>query len=58
MLALIMTKDWKVKQMDVKTTFFNGKLEEDVLMEIPIGFKGSNNLYLVCKLKRMLYSLC
>jgi len=44
--------------MDAKTTFFNGKLEEDVLMEIPIGFKGSNNSYLVCKLEKTFYCLC
>jgi hypothetical protein len=58
MLALTMMRDWKVKQMDAKTTFFNGKLEEDVLMEIPIGFKGSNNSYSVCKLEKTFYCLC
>jgi hypothetical protein len=53
-LALATTKDWKVKQMDVNTTFLNGKLEEDVFMEILEGFEGHGNPYLVYKLRRVL----
>lgn len=56
-LALTTRKDWKVKQMDVNTTFLNGKLEENVFMEILEGFEGHGNPYLVYKLRRVLYGL-
>jgi hypothetical protein len=43
--------------MDVNTTFLNGNLEENVLMEILEWFEGHDNPYLVYKLKRALYGL-
>ncbi len=46
-----------MKQMDVKTTFLNGKLENDAFMEILEGFEGHGNPYLVYKLRRALYGL-
>ena len=30
---------WKVHQMDVKTTFFNGVVKEEVYVEQPLGFE-------------------
>ena len=36
--AVSARKRWKLKHMDVKTTFLNGILEEEVYMEIPEGF--------------------
>ena len=41
--------------MDVKSTFLNGDLKEDVYMEQPEGFELTNNLDLVCKMKKELY---
>jgi hypothetical protein len=43
--------------MDVKSTFLNGYLSEEVYMEQPEGFKLSDNPDLVCKLKKSLYGL-
>ena len=37
-LALPCHKNFKVYQMDVKSTFLNGKLEEEVYIEQPEGF--------------------
>jgi hypothetical protein len=54
-LACAFHKRFKVYQMDVKSSFLNGDLNEEVYMEQPEGFKLSDNLDLVCKLKKVLY---
>ena len=43
--------------MDMKTTFLNGDLEEDVYMKQPKGFSSNNGEHLVCKLKKSIYGL-
>ena len=43
--------------MDVKSTFLNGDLEEEVYMEKPKGFSLTDNLDYVCKIKKALYGL-
>jgi hypothetical protein len=50
-------KNFKVYQMDVKSTFLNGDLEEEVYMEQPEGFSLTDNPNYVCKLKKALYGL-
>jgi hypothetical protein len=50
-------KNFKVYQMDVKSTFLNGYLEEDVYVEKPEGFSLKNNHDYVCKSKKELYGL-
>ena len=42
--------------MDVKTTFLNGDLEEEVYMVQLEGFSSKDN-HLVCKLKKSIYGL-
>jgi hypothetical protein len=37
-LAFACFRNFKIYQMDVKSTFLNGKLEEDVYVEQPEGF--------------------
>ena len=52
-----MHKKFNVYQMDVKSTFVNGKLEEELYIEQPEGFLLSENNDYVCKLKKDLYGL-
>jgi hypothetical protein len=43
--------------MDVKTTFLNGVIEEEVYIEQPQGFEVEDKKSHVCKLKKALYGL-
>ena len=43
--------------MDVKSTFLNGELEEEVYIEKPQGFEQSNHGDVVFRLKKALYAL-
>jgi hypothetical protein len=48
---------WKLHQMDMKTTFLNGVIEEEVYIEQPQGFEVEDRKTHVCKLKKALYRL-
>ena len=50
-------KNFKVYQMDFKSSFLNGDLEEEVHLEKPEGFQLTNNHDYVYKLKKALYGL-
>jgi len=56
-LALAALEDMEIHQMDVKTTFFNDELEEEIYMEQPQGFVHQGSEHLVCKLHKSLYGL-
>ena len=56
-LAYATNKKFKVYQMDVKSAFLNGELEEEVYIEQPEGFPLVEEKYMVCKLKKALYGL-
>ena len=43
--------------MDVKSTFLNGILKEDVCIEQIEGFVDANNKNMVCRLHKSLYGL-
>ena len=47
----------KVEQMDVKTTFLHGVLEEEIYMKKPEGFMVKGKKELVCRLNKSLYGL-
>ena len=38
-VALAAVMKWRIHQMDVKTTFLNGVVEEEVYVEQPLGFE-------------------
>jgi hypothetical protein len=48
---------WKIHQMNVKTTFLNGDLKENVFMSQPEGFVKKGQEHKVCKLIKSLYGL-
>ena len=48
---------WKIHQIDVKTTLFNGVIEEDIYTEYPEGFETYNMETHIYRLKRALYGL-
>nr|GEY99072.1 retrovirus-related Pol polyprotein from transposon TNT 1-94 [Tanacetum cinerariifolium] len=56
-LAYVAHKNMVVYQMDVKTTFLNGNLREDVYVSQPNGFVDQDNPNHVYKLKKALYGL-
>ncbi|KAK8619691.1 hypothetical protein V6N13_135973 [Hibiscus sabdariffa] len=57
LLAVAAFHDYEIWQMDVKTAFLNGKLEEDVYMTQPEGFVAPEDARKVCKLQRSIYGL-
>ena len=50
-------KNWNIHQIDAKSTFLNGHLEEELYMHQPQGFKKASEEQKVCKLKKALYGL-
>ena len=56
-LSLAVHLKFKVYQMDVKSAFLNGNLEEEVYIEQPNGFLLKEDSNAVCKLKKALYGL-
>ena len=56
-MTLVAHFDFELHQMDVKVTFLNGRLEEEVYMKQPEGFFSSNSEHLVYKLNKFIYGL-
>jgi len=49
--------DFKFYQMDVKSAFLNGYIQEEVCVDQPSGFENSDKTNHVFKLKKVLYGL-
>ena len=56
-MALAAKLGWKLHQMDVKTTFLNGVVEEEVYVEQPLVFETHDRQSHVFILKKALYGL-
>ncbi|GJZ23756.1 retrotransposon protein, putative, ty1-copia subclass [Tanacetum coccineum] len=57
LIAIVAFYDYEIWQMDVKTAFLNGYLNEEVYMEQHEGFMNPKYPNRVCKLKRSIYGL-
>ena len=57
LLAYAAQKGFKVYQMDVKSAFLNGILDEEVYIEKPKVFIDLDKKDMVCKLHKALYGL-
>jgi hypothetical protein len=57
LLAFSVAKGFKLHQMDVKSAFLNGVLEEEVYVRQPPGFENEKYPHWVYKLRKALYGL-
>lgn len=56
-LAFAYFNRFKLFQMDVKSTFLNGFIKEEVFVKQPLGFENSSCPDYVFKLSKALYAL-
>jgi len=57
LLAFVPLFDLELEQLNVKTAFLHGKLEEEIYMRQLEGFIIPGNEHSVCQLKKSLYGL-
>ena len=55
LLGIATQKDWEIRQIDVKSTYLNGDLDEDIYMEVPPGYSFPKGCIL--QLRKALYRL-
>ena len=51
-LSIVAAEDLHLEQLDVKTAFLHGDLDEDIYMQQPEGFKAPGREELVCRLQK------
>ncbi len=56
-LSLVAALDLEITQLDIKTAFLYGELEEELYLEQPEGFVTAGRENEVCRLKKSLYGL-
>ena len=57
LIAIVAIHNLEIHQMDVKTAFLNGDLDEEIYMEQPEGFIVPGQEKKVCQLVKSLYGL-
>jgi transposase InsO family protein len=55
LLSISAQHNWEIKQLDIKTAFLYGDLDEDIFMEVPEGVQAPPKK--ICKLNKSLYGL-
>jgi hypothetical protein len=56
-LSLVAIEDLHLEQLDVKTNFLHGDLDEEIYMQQPQGYEVKGKENLVCWLNKRLYGL-
>ena len=56
-LSMVAAENLFLEQLDVKTAFLHGDLNEEIYMEQPVGFIQKGKEGMVCRLKKSLYGL-
>ena len=57
LMSVVVNQDLELEQMDVKTAFLHGTLDQELYMEQPEGFEVNQGKDQVCLLKKSLYGL-
>ena len=57
LISIAAKKGWKIHQMDVKTAFLNGIIQEEIYVEQALSFQIHERETHVCRLKKALYGL-
>jgi hypothetical protein len=56
-ISITIEMGWNIYHMDVKITFINGLIQEEVYIEQPLGFEFHGRDSHLCILKKELYRL-
>jgi hypothetical protein len=57
LIALVVSHDLLIHQIDVKTTFLNGELDDEIYMKQSEGFVTLGQENMVCRLRKILICL-
>jgi hypothetical protein len=55
--SIVVSRNWKIHQLDIYNAFLNGVFTEEVYMKQPLGFIDSTFPYYICRLHKLLYGL-
>jgi len=56
-MALVAHSDMELNQMDIKTAFLNGNIEEEIYMVQPENIEAKDSQHMICKLKKFIYGI-
>ena len=56
-LEVATSLDHELEQLDVKTTFLHGDLQEETYMYQPEGFEVEGKEHMICRLNKSMYGL-